>query len=288
MTEFAKVGTQSFIWLIIGAVVFIAAPILIALVWKIRRKEPLTSILIGAATFVVFALMLEKPIQNVLLFPTAMGLPDHPVSRFFAANPVLLALLAGLFPGVFEETGRFIAFKTLLKKRTDRETSISHGIGHGGIEVVILMGVAYVEYIAYAVMINTGLFQKIVEQVAAYAPDQLATVTALADQLAAFSAADLGINAIERVFAVLFHIGASILVFYAVRDTKRFWLYPLAVILHTALDFVAALCVFNVISLNNWALEGVVAAFGIAVFAGAYILLYRKDKGENNEEFNEA
>lgn len=267
---------------------FIAAPILIALVWKIRRKEPLTSILIGAATFVVFALMLEKPIQNVLLFPTAMGLPDHPVSRFFAANPVLLALLAGLFPGVFEETGRFIAFKTLLKKRTNRETSISHGIGHGGIEVVILMGVAYVEYIAYAIMINTGLFQKIVEQVAAYAPDQLSTVTALADQLAAFSAADVGINVIERIFAVLFHIGASILVFYAVRDTKRFWLYPLAVILHTALDFVAALCVFNVISLNNWALEGVVAAFGIAVFAGAYVLLYRKDKSVNNEELNEA
>ena len=75
---------------------------------------------------------LEKPIQNVLAFPTAMGLSDHAVSRFLNANPVLLALVAGLFPGLFEETGRLVAFKTVLKKRKNRETSISYGTGTGG------------------------------------------------------------------------------------------------------------------------------------------------------------
>jgi hypothetical protein len=93
----------------------------------------------------------------MLAFPTAMGLPEHAVSRFLSANPVLLALVAGLFPGVFEETGRLVAFKTVLRKRRNRETSISYGIGHGGFEVILILGLTYIQYIAYAVMINTGM-----------------------------------------------------------------------------------------------------------------------------------
>ncbi|MBQ6428904.1 MAG: YhfC family intramembrane metalloprotease [Oscillospiraceae bacterium] len=278
MIENAHVGTASFIWLIAGAVLWIAVPVAGALIWKVRKKEPVTSILIGAAAFLLFALILEKPIQNVLAFPTAMGLPDHAVSRFLSANPVLLALAAGLFPGVFEETGRLAAFQTVLRKRRNRETSISYGIGHGGFEVILILGLAYIQYIAYAVMINTGIFGTVIDQVAAQAPEQLGSIKAVVNLLTGFSFADLGIAFVERVFAVLFHIGASILVFYACRNKKRFWLYPLAIVLHTGMDFIAALRIFDVISLSPWALEGICALFGSLTFFGAYFLLYRKDK----------
>ena len=278
MTENAHVGTVSFVWLAVGAVVFIAAPVLLALVWKIRKKEPLTTVLVGAAAFLIFVMILEKPIQNVLAFPTAMGLPDHAISRFLSAKPVLLAFLAGLFPGVFEESGRLVAFRTVLRKRRNRETSISYGIGHGGVEVVLILGITYIQYIIYAVMINSGSFSSVVDQVAVQAPEQLPSVEAMVNQLSGFSFADLGIAFAERIFAVLFHIGASILVFYAARDRKRFWLYPLAILLHTAMDFAAGLCVFGVIDLPMWALEGIVLVMGLSVFFGAYFLLYRKDR----------
>ena len=278
MAEYAKVQTSSFLWLAVGTVLFVTIPVILAVVWKIRKKEPATSILAGAAFFILFVLILEKPIQNVLLFPTAMGLKDHAVSAFTGARPVLLAFLAGLFPGLFEETGRLIAFKTVLKKRRNRETSISYGIGHGGIEVLLILGLTYIEYIAYAVMINTGVFGSIAEQVAASAPGQLPQLNAVADMLAKFSFANLGVDLVERVFAVMFHIGASVLVFYACRDKNLFWLYPAAVVLHTGMDFVAALSVFEVISISPWALEGIVAAFGSLVFFGSYFLLYRRDR----------
>ena len=277
MIENAHVGASAFVWLLIGAVIAIAVPVAIALLWKFKKKEPITTILIGAAVFLLFALILEKPIQNVLAFPTAMGLPDHAVSRFLSANPVLLALVAGLFPGVFEETGRLVAFKTVLKNRKNRETSISYGIGHGGFEVVLLMGIAYIQYISYAVMINTGLFGTIVEQVQAQAPSQVDSLNAVVTLLTGFSFADFGMAAVERVFAMLFHVGASILVFYACRDKQRVWLYPLAIVLHTGLDFVAGLYIFHVITLSPWALEGIAAAFGLLTFFGAYWLLYKKD-----------
>ncbi|MBQ3865094.1 MAG: YhfC family intramembrane metalloprotease [Clostridia bacterium] len=284
MTEFGRVGTMSFVWLVLGVILWIVVPAVIAIIWKIRTKEPVTTILVGAAAFLLFALILEKPIQNILLFPTAMMLPEHPISRFFSARPVLLALAAGLFPGVFEETGRLVVFATVLRKRRNRETSISYGIGHGGFEVILILGMTYIQYIVYAVMINTGVFGTVVEQVAAQAPKQLASVETVVNMLTAFSFGDLGIALAERIFAVLFHIGASILVFYACRERRRFWLYPLAIVLHTAMDFVMALSLFEVIRISPWALESIAAAAGLLVFFGAYFLLYRKDRERRIKE----
>ena len=277
--ELAKVGTNAFAALGVGAVLAIILPITIALIWKFKKKERFTTILIGVASFVLFAMIIEKLIQNVLIFPTQMMLPDHAVSRFVNARPLLWALVVALFPGVFEETGRLIAFKTVLRKRKNRETSISYGIGHGCGEAMILLGITYIEYIVFAVMINLGTFQTVIDQATAQAPDQINTVYALAGQIASFSMASLGIALFERVFAVLFHIGASILVFYACKDKKKIWLYPLAIILHTAMDFIAALTLTGIWTPSTWLLEAIVAVFGILVFCGAYFLLYRKDKG---------
>ena len=125
-------------------------------------------------------------------------------------------------------------------------------------------------------MLGTGSFGAVVDQIASQAPEQLASVETVVKLIARFSFADLGIAFVERIFAVLFHIGASILVFYACRDKKRFWLYPLAIVLHTGMDFIAALRIFDVISLSPWALEGIVALFGSLAFFGAYFLLYKK------------
>ena len=280
MLENAHVGVASFAFLITGAVIFIIAPLVMAVIWKIRKNEAFQTIIVGAVTFLLFALILEKPIQNVLAFPTAMGLSDHAVSRFLNANPVLLALVAGLFPGVFEETGRLVAFRTVLKKRRNRETSISYGIGHGGFEVMLILALTYIQYIAYAVMINTGTFGAVIDQVKAQAPEQLASVETIVGLLTGFSFTDLFVAIIERIFAVLFHIGASILVFYACRDKKRFWLYPLAIVLHTGMDFIAGLTIFHVIKLSPWMLEGICAVFGLLTFFGAFFLLYKKDTGK--------
>ena len=276
--ELTKVGTSSFVALGFGVFLAIVIPVAVSLLWKFRKKERFTTILIGAAVFLVFALILEKLIQNVLIFPTQMMLPDHAASRFINARPVLWAFIVGLFPGVFEETGRLVAFKTVLRRRKNRETSISYGIGHGCFEVMMILGVTYIEYLVFAVMINQGVFQTIIDQAAAKAPSQVDAIYDMAAQIAGFTAVDLGVAVFERIFAVLFHIGASILVFYACKYKKKFWLYPLAILLHTAMDFIAGLMLAGVIQLSTWALEGIFAVFGIVVFCGAYFLLYRKDK----------
>ena len=282
MDTYPHVGTASIVWMVVGLILFVTVPVAVAIVWKKKKKEPFTTILIGAAAFLLFALILEKPIQNVLIFPTEMGLSGNPLSIALASRPVLLALATGLFPGIFEETGRLVAFKTLLRKRTNRETSISYGIGHGGIEVVFVLGLMYFQFLSYAMMLNNGTFGTVVAQVAEKAPEKLSQVQSVIDSLTGFTFTSLLAAAVERVFAVLFHIGASILVFYACKDKKKFWLYPLAILLHTAMDFIAALAVFNVVDLSGPALTGSVAVFSTVVFASSYFLLYRKDTAINN------
>ena len=277
--EFEKVGSAQIGLIAAGAAIFLLLPLAVAIIWKIRKKERFSTILTGALCFLIFAILLEKPLQNLLIFPEQMGLAGHALSRYINGRPVLWAFLVGLFPGVFEETGRLVAFRTVLRKRTNRETSISYGIGHGGFEVIFILGITYVTYLSYAFMINSGNFGAVAEQVAAQAPGQLEQVYALAAQLASFSPADLLIAAAERVFAFLFHVGASVLVFYACRDRKRFLLYPLAIVLHTALDSIAALNMAGVLKLSPVAIEGATAFFGCLTFFGAYFLLYRKDKG---------
>ncbi len=283
--EFARVGISSFVYMGMGFIMFLSVPVLIGLIWMTRKKEPVTTILAGAATFLLFVFLLEKPIQNALVFPTLMGLPEHAASRYINARPVLWGVVLALFPGVFEETGRLVAYQTVLRKRKNKETSISHGIGHGLCEVMALVGLSYISMIIYAIMINSGSFGKVVEEVAAQAPDQVEAVYAVAGQIATFSFDMLAINAFERFFAVLFHIGASIIVFYACKDKKKIWLYPLAIILHTVMDVSTGLNMAEVISLTNWQLEAYIAVVGSLVFIGAYFLLYRRDK--NGEQISE-
>ena len=214
---------------------------------------------------------MEKPIQALVIYV------DNPLSRYLNANPVLWALVVGLFPGIFEETGRLVAFRTLLKNRKNRETSISHGIGHGCFEVMYTLGVSYITYLTYAVMINAGTFSTMIDQAATQVPNQADTLIALAQQIQNFAIIDIVPGFLERVFAVLFHIGASMLVFYACKNKEKLWLYPLAILLHTVMDFLAGLTTIGALNWSIWAVEGVFAAFGILTFCLVYFILYRKD-----------
>ena len=270
--EFSPVGSQAFAALGLGAVLGILLPLGIALFWVRKKHEPFKTVIVGAVIFFLFVTILEKPIQALVITG------EHPVAAFLNANPVWWALVVGLFPGVFEETGRLFAFKAILKNRKNRETAISYGIGHGGMEVVMLLGVNYAAYLFYAAMINAGTFGAVVEQAAAKAPAQVETLRTLAEQLAGLTLGGVGLALVERAFAFLFHLGASILVFYACRDRGRFWLYPLAIVLHTALDFIAGLTIAKAVTIPTIALEGIIGAFGVLVFGGAYFLLYRRDR----------
>ena len=278
--EFGTVSTSSLLFMLLTAVLGIALPLITAIIWCKKKHEPFTTVLIGAATFLLFAIVIEKPLQALVISL------DSPVSQFVNARPVLWGIIVGLFPGVFEETGRFVAFKTVLRKRKQRETGLSHGIGHGGFEALFILGITYIEYFVFAIMLNQGSFVELmIEPVKdTLTPDVVKQITGIVEQITTFSAATMGVALVDRLIAVLYHIGASIMVFYAVKDKKKWWLYPLSILIHTVIDGLLGLQLAGVFELSDVANEIIFAVEALAVFLGAFFLLYKKDQPKEAAE----
>ena len=274
--EFGTASTSSMLFILLTAVLGIALPLTAAIIWCKKKHEPFTTVLIGAATFLLFAIVIEKPLQAIVISF------DNPVSQFVNARPVLWGIIVGLFPGVFEETGRFVAFKTVLRKRTQRETGLSHGIGHGGFEAMFILGITYLEYFAFALLLKQGLFvELLIEPVKdSLSSDAIAQITGIVEQITTFTAATMGLALVDRLLAVAYHIGASIMVFYAVKDKKKWWLYPLSIIIHTVIDGFLGIQLAGVFELSNVANEIIFGVEAFAVFFAAFFLLYKKDKSK--------
>lgn len=278
--EFGTVSTSSMLLMLLTAVLGIALPLITAIIWCKKKHEPFTTVLIGAATFLLFAIVIEKPLQALVISL------DSPVSQFVNARPVLWGIIVGLFPGVFEETGRFVAFKTVLRKRKQRETGLSHGIGHGGFEALFILGITYIEYFVFAIMLNQGSFVELmIEPVKdTLTPEVVKQITGIVEQITTFSAATMGVALVDRLIAVLYHIGASIMVFYAVKDKKKWWLYPLSILIHAVIDGLLGLQFAGVFELSDIANEIIFAVEALAVFLGAFFLLYKKDQPKEAAE----
>ena len=107
------------------------------MLWFRRRGGKWIAFLTGAVTFILFALILESILHN-LLFLT-------PLWAVFQGNIWLYGLYGSLATGVFEETGRLLAFKLFLKSEREPITALSYGIGHGGAEAILLVGLTMVK-----------------------------------------------------------------------------------------------------------------------------------------------
>lgn len=221
----------SSIAVMIGGIVFIFVLVIgLMLFYKFRYRTKISTFLIGAATFILFALVLEQ-IMHVIVLKT-------PIGETIQNNVWLMALYGGLAAGIFEETGRLLAMKFLLKKDHDKpHTALMYGTGHGGIEAILLGALGMAGNLVYSFMINAGQEQMLLSQVPAEQQEALQTAFT---QLKEFSPAMFAAAPVERLSAVTLHIALSVLVWTAVVKKKPS-LFFLAILLHTAVDALAVI-----------------------------------------------
>ena len=87
-------------------------------------------------------------------------------------------------------------------------------------------------------------------------------------------------NVIERLFAILLHIGLTVVVYYGVCNAKKVFL-PGAIVFHMLVDTFPALYQRGVVSL--WTVE-VWGALWTAVIVFIAVKLYRKIKASSETE----
>ena len=137
-----------------------------------RRGGRWRAFLLGAAVFLVFALVLEQRAHQLIL--------GGPAGGVITGDLGLYALYGGLMAGLFEETGRFAAFQLLRRsgKGGTPQDALIYGAGHGGMEAVLLVGLTNVSNLLLSFWLNTGTLEQHMGQLDDAAAQALAAAVA--------------------------------------------------------------------------------------------------------------
>ena len=243
----------------------LALPILALVIWKKKEGTELRPAWIGAAAYFVFGMVLEQLINAAVL-----GTGSSAVSAFLLGHPWLYAVYGGLSAGILEETARFLVYRTMLKDSVGRENAVTFGIGFGGLECIMVLGLTVLSTLMMSISFNNMGAEAFAAQ---YANSEYQIVLETIAEINAISPLAGVMNCVERAAVFALQIELSVLMFGMVRSQK-FWLYPVSILLHSAVGFLAALYQTNVLT-SVYLLEVLLVVYAVAVF-----FLTRKVYGE--------
>lgn len=206
--------------LIITTIFAFAMPIGLLIYWKTRHGLSLFPFLMGALSFLLFAMGMEQTLHAAVLGT------DTPLSKTIQNTPWLYVAYGCLAAGAFEESGRFFTFKVLLRNYREKENAVAYGIGHGGIETILTLGLTYLLMTLVSFGVNIG-------------GTELSPV--LIESARTTTAPVMLLAMLERVSAMILHIALSIIVFTAANRLGKIRLFPLAIILHAAANIFAGM-----------------------------------------------
>jgi len=174
---------------------------------------------------------------------------------------LVLGVAAGLSAGIFEEVTRYLVLKFWLKNDNQDLLPVKYGVGHGGIEAVLTGLLALYAFVQVMALGGDGALS-------AFDPEQVALIQSQLDAYWAVPWQQSLLGAWERVSAMAFHVGASIMVYKSIREKKPVW-FVIALLGHTVLD---AFVVVFASKMNLVLLEGIIFLFGIGWLIWAWMI----------------
>jgi uncharacterized membrane protein YhfC len=247
----------------LNALLMIALPLALGAFIAHRWRASWRLYAIGVVTFVgaqIFHLPFNAAVLSAAIERISLMLPHGHMPLW------LLALLYGLSAGLFEEVARYLVYRLWLRDVRTWRQALMFGAGHGGIEAILLGGLATVALIQAIAYRGSDLSTLVPPENLEAAIAQLEAYWALP-----WYAAVLG--AVERVFALCFHLCAAILVLQSFTRRSLIWLV-LAIGWHTLVNAVA---VFTMGMWGAYAAEGV---SGLAALLSFGVILAFKGRVE--------
>jgi uncharacterized membrane protein YhfC len=252
MSDTSLVNSGLLIGMAVTGVFVVVYPIVLAVVAHRRLNVGWRYLAYGAIIFFVFQLATRVP--AVQLIQSAIAEPLKASQALTWTWLVVLALTAG----IFEEVGRYVGYR-LFMRREDKTWSkaIMYGIGHGGLESVVLVGgLTLFSLINLWNLANGGLTQ-VPEDQRALAAQQLQVLNSQPGWAALLSAW-------ERLWTVPIQVAFSVIVLQVFQRGNMIWLLW-AVLGHAFVDLVAVGLqqVLGPGLASSLVIEGVVALFGL-------------------------
>ncbi|PEM24919.1 YhfC family glutamic-type intramembrane protease [Bacillus wiedmannii] len=205
---------------------------LVALLYAVWKKRYIPYML-GVLAFVVSQILIRIPILNYV------NGTSIDFQMFSVMQPVLFVLLLSLSAGIFEEIARFIAMRYFMKQR-NWQSGFLFGAGHGGIEAVLIVGIPVISLLLSQTVIQNG--------------------------------DGYYFGGIERIFAMILHIGLSFIVLQAVVQ-KKFRYVVYAILIHGTANALAGIISLYVPGKNGIIMSEVsIAICTLVVFRYSFIL----------------
>ena len=230
------VSTSTIVTCVITLFVSLLLPLLVLVVLAVKCKKQgiVSAWLLGAAGFVVTQICIRLPIL------TAVSKQSWFLE--FSQNHLFLYSFSLAFTaGLFELAGRFVVAKLLRKNLTYRR-SLAAGLGHGGIEAMVIIGLSYINNLVYIAMINAGTFDAMLSPLPS---DQAASMEAIRVALLTTSPAMFLMAGFERILTMVIHVALSLIVCWGVHTGKVGKCLLICLGIHTFIDLTAGISLLS-------------------------------------------
>lgn len=219
---------------LISLLVSLVLPVVLLIFFALRNKKQgiPSAWLLGAAGFFVTQILIRLPILTALQSQSWFA-------EFANSHLFLYAFALAFTAGLFELAGRFAVAKTMEKNLTFRR-SLAAGLGHGGIEAMLLVGMTSVNNLIYIVLINSGGFDTLLAQTAAMGVD-VSQLELLREQFLTTSPLLFLLGGFERILAMTAHAAMSMVVCWGVHTKRVLPCLLTALGIHTLIDLSAGL-----------------------------------------------
>jgi uncharacterized membrane protein YhfC len=238
----------------LNAFVMVAAPLALGSWIALTRWVEWRLFLIGGATFVL-SQVAHIPFNLVALPQLDKLAAGWPPER----QLLVTAFFVGLSAGLFEEIARYLTYRYWAKGARSWGQGLMLGAGHGGVEAIILGLLAAVNLI-FIFGLQSGRLSLGLDA------EQLEQTRAAMATLFTVPWYDTILGALERLFALTFHLAASLLVLRAVVRRSAVWLVA-AILWHALLDAAA------VYAAEQWSIYAAEAAVGVAALISLLIVV---------------
>ena len=244
----------------------------VALAFCVRRRYPSWKPYRWGALCFILSQVFHIPFNALVLNPCFVALGWN-MSEERGLPLLLMSLALGLSAGVFEETSRWFLYRTKFCNDQSYELALLMGAGHGGCEAILAGW--------FALMTLVGMAYLRAHPEALPSDDQAETVKKVLTDYWAASAFVVLLAPVERIFAMTFHLSASVLVWQSFAQNSA-WYFVAAVAFHAALDTTA---VYLLISKGIIAVELVLllTAFPLSL----YILNYYRRRNQSTQANDE-
>jgi uncharacterized membrane protein YhfC len=245
------IPTLSIIGMAVSGAIAILLPVVLAIVFYRSHRFRISFLFMGAAAFFISQIILRSTILNLLALTS--------FHKSMVDNLVYLVIIGAFSAGLFEESARYGGFSLLKKNGLTWADAVAFGIGHGGVESILLVGLSQISNVVTSILIQTGTFDSMVASSLGEKAGEIKAVY-LDTAPALFFASGL-----ERILVMPVHICLSVLVCLAIIKKKPILLI-ISILLHTLVNVPAVFA--QVFELNIWLVEGILFIMSAAMLYG--------------------